>query len=68
VRNPGTAPADQVTVGLNLPAETGWSTPARASWDAASRVVVGSRALAAGEERFLQFRCKFTQPGVNQIA
>jgi uncharacterized repeat protein (TIGR01451 family) len=69
VRNPGTAPADQVLVGLNLPVGAELvDASAGNSWDAAKRVVSWKPgALAAGEERFMQFRCKLSQPGVNQM-
>jgi uncharacterized repeat protein (TIGR01451 family) len=69
VRNPGTAPADQVEVGLNLPVGAELvDASAGNAWDAAKRVVSWKPgSLAAGEERFLQFRCKLSQPGVNQM-
>ncbi len=69
VRNPGTAQADQVAVELNLPAGAELvDASAGHAWDAGRRVVgwkPGS--LAPNEERFMQFRCKLTQPGVNQL-
>ena len=69
LRNPGTAPAEQVDVKLNLPvgaelvdASEGHALQANGrtiAWPAAS--------LNPGDERFLQVRCRFTQGGVNQM-
>ncbi len=70
VRNPGTAPADQVSVTIDLPkgAELVDASDGHA-WDAAkSSVVWQTGSLDASQERFVQLRCKLSQPGVNQMA
>jgi uncharacterized repeat protein (TIGR01451 family) len=69
VRNPGTAPAEQVTVAMDLPAGAELvDASAGNSWDAEGRVLSWKPgSLAAGEERFLQVRCRLTQAGMNQM-
>lgn len=69
VRNPGTAPAEQVSVSMNLPAGAELvDASAGNSWDAEGRVISWKPgSLAPGEERFLQVRCKMTQAGTNQM-
>jgi hypothetical protein len=69
VRNPGTAVADNVGLAVNLPAgcELVDASDGHA-WNASQRAVVWKAgALNANEERFLQLRCRMSQPGVNNI-
>jgi hypothetical protein len=69
VRNPGTAPADQVAVQCNLPAGAEMIEATEGhTWDADRRVLVWKGAgLNAGEERFMQVQCRMTQPGLNKM-
>jgi hypothetical protein len=69
VRNPGTAVADNVGVAVNLPAGCELVDASDGhSWNATQRAVVWKAGqLNANEERFLQLRCRMSQPGVNNI-
>jgi len=70
VRNPGTAPADQVAVTVELPkgAELVDASEGH-KWDAANTTIVWQSAdLAASEQRFMQLRCRLSKPGVNTLA
>lgn len=70
VRNPGTAPADQVSVAVELPkgAELIDASEGHA-WDAAKTSIVWQTgALGAGEQRYMQLRCRLSQPGINTMA
>ncbi len=69
VRNPGTAPAEQVGVMLTLPAGAEMVDASTGhAWDATRRTVTWQPgSLAASEERFMQVRCRLSKPGVNQL-
>jgi hypothetical protein len=69
VRNPGTAPADQIAVQLKLPAGAEMVEASEGhSWDADRRAIVWkTAALNAGEERFMEVQCRMSQPGVNKL-
>jgi uncharacterized repeat protein (TIGR01451 family) len=69
VKNPGTAPAEQVAVQCNLPAgaELVHASDGN-SFDADRRTLVWKAgSLNAGEERFMQVQCRMSQPGVNKM-
>jgi len=69
VRNPGTAPAEQVAVQVNLPAGAELVEASEGhAWDADRRAIMWKGAgLNAGEERFMQVQCRMSQPGVNKM-
>jgi uncharacterized repeat protein (TIGR01451 family) len=69
VRNPGTAPAEQVAVTLNLPSGAELVEASNDhEWDADRRVLLWKAAgLNAGEERFMEVQCRLSQPGVNKM-
>ncbi|HYO25247.1 MAG TPA: hypothetical protein VEQ85_09870, partial [Lacipirellulaceae bacterium] len=69
LRNPGTAAAEKVAVELCLPPGAELvDASAGHSWDASRRMVVWTPgALAPSDERFMQMRCRLTNPGVNQL-
>jgi hypothetical protein len=69
VRNPGTAVADKVAVAVNLPAGCELIDASEGHvWNASQRSIVWQTGLLnANEERFLQLRCRMSQPGVNNI-
>ena len=69
LRNPGTAPADKVAVELALPPGAELvDASAGHFWDAARHTVTWKPgAVGSGEERFMQLRCKLSQPGVNEM-
>ena len=69
VRNPGTAVADNVALAVNLPAGCELVDASEGhAFNATQRAVVWQAGpLNANEERFLQLRCRMSQPGVNNI-
>jgi uncharacterized repeat protein (TIGR01451 family) len=69
VRNPGTAPAEDVGVEMTLPTGAEFvDASAGHSWDAARRVITWQPgSLSASDERFMQVRCKLSKPGTNQL-
>ncbi|MEQ8211438.1 MAG: hypothetical protein RH917_16560 [Lacipirellulaceae bacterium] len=69
VRNPGTAATEPFTVSLGLPKGSEFvsaSEGGRQTVDG-KEVTWKAPALAPGQERFLQMRCKLTTGGVNQL-
>jgi uncharacterized repeat protein (TIGR01451 family) len=69
VRNPGTAPAEDVAVEMALPTGAEFvDASAGHAWDADRRVVTWQPgSLAASDERFMQVRCRLSKPGTNQL-
>jgi uncharacterized repeat protein (TIGR01451 family) len=69
VRNPGTAPAEDVAVEMTLPTGAEFvDASVGHAWDADSRVVTWQPgSLAASDERFMQVRCRLSKPGTNQL-
>lgn len=69
VRNPGTATADDVKVRLQLPtgAELVDASEGFAFDEAHQQVTWTAAGLNAGDERFMQVRCRFVTAGVNNI-
>ncbi|HMO84961.1 MAG TPA: hypothetical protein PKC18_08605, partial [Lacipirellulaceae bacterium] len=69
VRNPGTAPADRVAVTATLPVGAEFIDASSGSvWNSDLRQVAWQvGALTAGEERFIQLRCRMTAAGVNHL-
>lgn len=69
VRNPGTATADQVEFKLTLPAgsELVDASEGFKSGSDKRTVTWPGAGLNAGDERFMQVRCRFSQAGVNRL-
>jgi uncharacterized repeat protein (TIGR01451 family) len=69
VRNPGTAPAENVTVHVTLPEGAEFTSASEGqSYDAKRREVewqVGT--LGPGDDSYLELKCVATTPGVNQF-
>jgi len=69
VRNPGTAPAEDVTVRATLPDGAMLSSASEGQvYDAARREIawrVGS--LGPGDDYFMELKCTVTNPGKNQV-
>jgi uncharacterized repeat protein (TIGR01451 family) len=69
VRNPGTAPAENVTVQVALPEGAKLTTASEGqSYDAAKRQVawrVGS--LGPGDDYYMEMKCVVNSPGLNQM-
>ncbi|MEM8946028.1 MAG: hypothetical protein AAGD11_12700, partial [Planctomycetota bacterium] len=69
VSNPGTAATDPVDMSVKLPAGTEFISASEGfSVDATTGVINWSlAALDAGEEQFMQLRCKIARPGANDF-
>jgi uncharacterized repeat protein (TIGR01451 family) len=69
VRNPGTAPVDQVAVQCNLPAGAELVEASEGNdYDADRHTILWkSGTLNAGEEKFMEVQCRLTQPGTNKM-
>ena len=69
VRNPGTAPADDVTVTVALPEGAEFTSASEGqSYDAEKREVswhVGT--LGPGDDNYMELKCVVNTPGVNQL-
>jgi uncharacterized repeat protein (TIGR01451 family) len=69
VRNPGTAPAENVTVQVTLPEGAEFSSASEGqSYDAKQRTVewqVGT--LGPGDDSYMELKCILNTPGVNQF-
>lgn len=69
VRNPGTAPADDVTLKVTLPAGAEFISASEGQrYDADTREVswqVGT--LSPGDDNYMELKCLVTMPGVNQL-
>ena len=69
VKNPGTAATEPVEMSVKLPAGTEFVTASEGySIDTSTGLVSWSLAsLEAGEEQFMQLRCKIARPGTNDF-
>jgi uncharacterized repeat protein (TIGR01451 family) len=69
VRNPGTAPAEDVTVGVTLPEGAEFTTASEGHvLDAARREVkwrVGT--LSPGDDHYMELKCVMNKPGANHL-
>lgn len=69
VRNPGTAPADDVTVRASVPEGAEFVSASEGqSYDAQSREVLWHLGtLSPGDDNFLELKCTLNSPGTNRV-